>query len=217
MVYDFDDTIFSGDSSMKFYKYCLLRHPIVILSAPKQIGAFFKFVFGKYNKVQTKSVFFSYISHLKDLSGMVEKFWNKNESGIKQWYKEHCKDIMDGKYDIDGTSPNTCVISASPEFIIQPICSRLGIDYVISTHMNTTTGQVIGENCHGKEKPRRLDEEINEYEIIEFYSDSYSDDPVAQLSKQSFLVQGEELIPWNIEDTSKEKRTFVKSALSFKK
>jgi len=217
VAYDFDDTIFSGDSSMKFYKYCMLHHPVVLLSAFKQIGAFFKFVFGKYNKVQTKSVFFSYISHLKDLPGVVEAFWDKNEKGLKGWYAEHCNRLEAGEYDVDGVRPKTCVISASPEFIIQPICRRLGIDYVISTRMDTTTGQIIGENCHGEEKPRRLSEAIDNFEIIEFYSDSYSDDPVARLAEKSFLVQGEEVLPWNASDKSKEKKTFVKSALSFKK
>lgn len=256
VAYDFDDTIFSGDSSMKFYKYCLLHHPSVLLSAFKQIGAFFKFVSGKYNKDQTKSVFFSYISHLKDLPEVVEAFWDKNESGLKGWYAEHCRRLDAGEYDVacdddadvdhtgsgDGDGyvvrPKTCVISASPEFIIQPICRRLGIDYVICTKMDMATGQIIGRNCHGEEKPRRLyecfggdlhdrsenpilrdgaNDEVPNFEIIEFYSDSYSDDPVARLAGRAFLVQGEKLLPWNVEDKGKEKKTFVKSALSLKK
>lgn len=32
--------------------------------------------------------------------------------------------------------------------------------------------------------------------IDEFYSDSHSDDPLARLAKQAFLVKGEKLTPW---------------------
>ena len=148
---------------------------------------------------------------------MVDAFWDKNESRLKVWYAEHCRRLEAGEYDVNGVRPKTCVISASPEFIIQPICRRLGIDYVISTRMDTATGQIIGENCHGEEKPRRLNEVIEDLEIIEFYSDSYSDDPVACLAGRSFLVQGEDVLSWNVADKDKEKKTFVKSALSFKK
>ena len=30
-IYDFDNTIFKGDSSIKFIKYSLLRHPFIVI------------------------------------------------------------------------------------------------------------------------------------------------------------------------------------------
>ena len=33
--------------------------------------------------------------------------------------------------------------------------------------------------------------------IDEFYSDSYSDQPLADLAKRAFLVRGEDVLPWD--------------------
>ena len=59
------------------------------------------------------------------------------------------------------------------------------------------TGKYEGVNCHGKEKVRRFYEVYEDVEIEEFYSDSYSDTPLAEISKKSYMVVGDMLYPWN--------------------
>ena len=58
------------------------------------------------------------------------------------------------------------------------------------------SGKYIGENCHGKEKVRRFREEFGEAQIDAFYSDSHSDDPMAETAKKAFLIKGEEILDW---------------------
>ena len=38
-VYDFDNTILRGDSTVRFYAYCLMRTPRMWLDIPAQIGS----------------------------------------------------------------------------------------------------------------------------------------------------------------------------------
>ena len=58
------------------------------------------------------------------------------------------------------------------------------------------TGKTDGENCHGAEKVRRLHEAYPEVQIAEFYSDSRSDSPLAELAERAYLVHGQERTPW---------------------
>ena len=89
------------------------------------------------------------------------------------------------------------IISASPEFLIKEIGNRVGFE-VIASRINTETGKHDdGINCHGKRKVERLYEIIKEPNIEEFYSDSLSDTPLANLAKKAYLVSGDEIRPWD--------------------
>ena len=89
------------------------------------------------------------------------------------------------------------VISASATFLVKEACRRLGIRNVICSEVDPYSGEVMGENCNGAQKPIRFREEgFKAEDIEEFYSDSYGDTPMALLAKKSYLVKGEELIDW---------------------
>ena len=59
------------------------------------------------------------------------------------------------------------------------------------------TGLYTGDNCWGKEKVRRFYERFKDGKIDDFYSDSYSDSPLARISERAFIVKGEKIIPWD--------------------
>lgn len=182
-VYDFDDTILRGDSTARFYTYCLLHAPKMWLRAPGQIVNAILFLLKKRPKQEFKEKMFSFVTCLPDIDRMIEEFWDKNESRVKAWYAK-------------AQRPDDVVISASPEFLIKPICKRLGITCAMASPVDRHTGKYFGLNCHGAEKVRRFYEAFPEGEIDDFYSDSYSDDPLAQISKRAFLVKGDQLLPW---------------------
>ena len=89
------------------------------------------------------------------------------------------------------------VISASPEFLIRPACAQLGIRHVLGSPVDKYTGRFSGPNCHGAEKVRRFYAAFPGGRIDEFYSDSYSDQPLADLAKRAFLVRGEAVLAWD--------------------
>ena len=61
--------------------------------------------------------------------------------------------------------------------------------------VNKKTGEFDGLNCHDEEKVRRLNEVIDNYEVIEAYSDSTADIPILKLANKSFYVKGNKIIP----------------------
>ena len=113
-VYDFDNTIYDGDSSINFYAFCLRRHPSLIERLPKQMIAALRYKTKKIDKVQFKEIYFSFLERLPDFQEEVEAFWNKEEKKIKKWYL-----VQQKESDI--------IISASPYYLLEEICKRLNI------------------------------------------------------------------------------------------
>ena len=67
---------------------------------------------------------------------------------------------------------------------------------MIASLVDKTTGKLISKNCKGKEKVIRYKENFNE-KINEFYSDSYSDTPLAKISNKAYMVKKNKIYDWN--------------------
>lgn len=181
-VYDFDNTILRGDSTARFFAWCLVRAPRMWLDAPGQILNAVLFLLKKREKQAFKERMLSFLSRV-DVDRELARFWEKNLSRVKPFYREkHREDDV--------------VISASPEFLIRPACAALGIDRVLGSPVDKYTGRFSGANCHGEEKVRRFRAAFPGGKIEEFYSDSYSDQPLASLAKRAFFVRGDAVLAW---------------------
>ncbi|MBR4236293.1 MAG: haloacid dehalogenase-like hydrolase [Clostridia bacterium] len=181
-VYDFDNTILRGDSSVRFYTYCLLRTPRMLLRLPRLLyGALFVL---RRDKQRFKQDMFAFLRDIDDPQAAVARFWDKNIRRVKPFY-------LAQKRDTD------VIISASPEFLIAPAMARLGAMRVLASPVDIHTGLYHGKNCHGQEKVRIFRAEYPDACVDAFYSDSHSDDPMAALARSAYLVKGEKLLPWD--------------------
>lgn len=175
-VFDFDKTIFKGDSTAKFYKYCLVKYPGTWKHLLSMAVAFAKYyIFKKGTKTQCKEVFYRFLLEIPDVDAAVEDFWTKNFDGIFDWYKKMHKG-------------SDVVISASPEFLLEGVCKKLGVQKMMASRVDKKTGRYDGENCHGEEKVRRFYEAYPDGVIDNFYSDSVSDAPLAKIAKNAFVI-----------------------------
>ena len=183
-VYDFDGTIYNGDSTVDFFLFALKQKPSLIRYIPKQTLGFLLYGLKQINKMELKEYFFSFLPGI-DVCKLVDDFWKLNSHKIFQWYP-------------DQQQADDIIISASPEFLLKPICQQLGISRLIASKVDTRSGRFTSENCRGAEKVRRLAEEYNVTHIGKFYSDSLSDLPLAQISSQAFLVKNGTVTCWNL-------------------
>ena len=182
-VYDFDNTILRGDSSARFFAFCLGRYPRMWADIPAQAVNGLLFLLKLKPKQAFKQRMFGFLRTIGDVDAAVDAFWAKNFSRVKPWY-------------LAARRPDDVVISASPEFLIRPACAKLGIWHVMGSPVDKRTGVFSGPNCHGSEKVRRFHEAWPEGRIEAFYSDSHSDDPLAALAEKAWLVKGDRLLPW---------------------
>ena len=184
-AYDFDGTIYRGDSSVDFYVYCLIRFPWILVLLPYQILGVLAYKCRLCSKETEKSIFFSFLKYVPDVTQAVNSFWKKNKKYIASWYLQQQKQ-------------DDIIISASPEFLLAPLCSGLGITHLIASKVDIQTGKFIGKNCYGEEKVHRLRQYLHDARISHFYSDSRSDYPLAQIADQAFLVKNATHISnWN--------------------
>lgn len=183
-VYDFDKTIYDGDCTVDFYMYCLKKYPVIYRKIPEVLWFGLLFKIGIVKKKDFKSRFFKFATLLPDLNGVIRDFWSINKSKIKMFYVKNQRE-------------DDVIISASPTFILSEICNILGIKHLYATNVDLQTGKIIGENCYGEEKVKRFYEAgYAKDSIDEFYSDSLSDSPLADISKKAFIVIKDKLIPW---------------------
>lgn len=183
-AYDFDHCIYAGDCTIDFYRFCLKRKPALLRYFPRQIWGFLLFAFAFISKTEFKERFFCFLQGVDDLQNALDAFWATNKEKIYGWFFERRSD-------------NELIISASPEFLLQPVCQMLGVKHLIASRVDPQTGKFTGENCYGAEKPKRLIEALGISAVETFYSDSLSDSPMAQIAQASYIVRKGELTPWS--------------------
>lgn len=182
-VYDFDNTILRGDSTARFFAWSLRHCPGMLKTLPMQAWNGLLFMLKIRPKQEFKQRMLSFLRLYPNIEWAVDAFWKENMGRVKPWYrKQH--------------APSDVVISASPEFLIRPACQKLGISRVLGSPVDPHTGRFLGANCHGQEKVRRYRALFGDEPIDAFYSDSHSDDPLAALAKEAWLVKGDRLTKW---------------------
>lgn len=182
-VYDFDKTIYEGDSTIDFYLFCLKKYPQILKYFPKQILGMLKYKMKSINKTQFKEDFFSFLREIPDVKKEVRIFWKRKKKKIKKWYIEQRK-------------PDDVIISASPEYLLKEICDELEIKYLIASKVEEKNGKFMGENCYGEEKRIRFQNIFGNVDIEKFYTDSYSDKPMACIAQKAYIVKKNNIIQW---------------------
>ncbi|MDR1263972.1 MAG: haloacid dehalogenase-like hydrolase [Oscillospiraceae bacterium] len=187
-VYDFDGTIYAGDSTADFTLYCIRKQARVLRALPRWVRAAVQAASGyltnrgAWNKTGCKEQFYSYLPMVKDMPGTLDRFWAGHERKIYKWYK-------------DVKRPDDVIISAGPRFLLEPICARMGVT-LIASEVDPATGKCGGRNCHGETKVARFKERYPHAEVEAFYSDSTSDLPMARLAQRAYRVRHGRVAEW---------------------
>ncbi len=183
-AYDFDDTIYKGDSSLHFFMFYLRKEPSLIKYLPTVISTLrdyhkekivFDDIIEKFGKV-----FEDYFTtHDVDFDKVVKEFWDKNQKRIKPFYKDIQKE-------------DDLIITASPNFMAQEICRRLGIKHCLGTEFDMETGRFI-RGCFREKKIDFFLEAFPDGQIDDFYTDSMNDKFLFPYAKRVFMVKGNKI------------------------
>lgn len=184
-AYDFDDTIYEGQSAVDFLLDYIKSNPKLMAALPSIVKTVVlykrqKIVLDEFLEkyAQTCQEYFER-NHV-DLRDFVKDFWDKNEHKVKSFYSEIQRE-------------DDLIITASPRFLMEEICNRLGVKNLIASEFNPTTGET-GRACFREEKLSLFHENFPEIETLEaFYTDSLNDKFMFPISQKVFLVDGEEI------------------------
>ena len=178
-VYDFDGTLYDGDSTADYVLFCARRHPSLLLCLPRVIASGAKLALGRIGLTQFKSALFTAMSRHIDLEEEAERFWR--DAGTRKklgaWFEHTPRDLP------------IVIASASPEFELQYAAEILGVGTLIGTRCEPGTGRLIGRNCKGEEKISRIRESVGGFTVRAMYTDdAKADAPLLAIAQEKYLV-----------------------------
>lgn len=183
-VYDFDGTLYRGDSTADFFLWCARRFPRIGFTLPRTgVAAGACLGLHVVDKTRFKGALYRFLPLVPDIDRQVERFWAMREGRICGPCHPHAGDV---------------VVSASPEFLLRDVCARRGLT-LIGSRVDQHTGRILSPNCSGEEKIVRFNEQFPGTSIDHFYSDSHNDDPMAAIAAEAFLVNVHQnrIQPWS--------------------
>lgn len=177
-VFDFDNTLYSGESVLDFYFFSLRYNPKAVKLLFTVMKYALKYKAGKMTLEQLEKgcaeYAHDYISSFKSPEKMVVSFWDSHMKKIKKWYVPQKDDI---------------IMTASFNLIMDEACKRLGITRCVCSVINRETLEVKYLNFNKNKKEKFL-EMFGNAAIDEFYTDSISDMPMVEISNAAYLVHG---------------------------
>ena len=184
IVYDFDKTIYNGETSTDFMLFFLKRNPKYIIRFCNVLYSLFYY---KKDLKKSKEIFFRILNgvNIEFLKEEINEFWKVKKDKIFSWVYD---EILENKK----VSDELILISATPSIFLEKISKELGFDKLLATEFENTNklfdSKIKGSNCKGKEKVNRLNEYIDNYTILKFYSDSMSDKPLFDLANEKIFI-----------------------------
>ena len=178
-VYDFDGTIYDGDSTFDYVKFCIRRHPRMLLSLPRIAAAGLSLAMKKTGLTQFKSALFGVMTRYMDLETEAKAFWQdeKTKAKLGAWFMKTPRDLP------------IVIASASPEFELCHAAKILGVKTLIGTRADGKTGALIGKNCKGAEKIARIRDMLGEFTVRAMYTDdAKADGPLLAIAEEKYIV-----------------------------
>ncbi|WP_271811882.1 HAD family hydrolase [Clostridium beijerinckii] len=193
-IFDIDYTITKKETLMELFKYVIKKDKKNLGFLPRAVYCGIMYAIGIYDERKVKETFLRFIDGIKEeeLAELVKEFYDERLKNIL--YDDALKMMKKLKnegYDI-------YLISASPEFYVNEFYNIKEVDKVIGTKFGFENGtfvrKMVGNNCKGEEKVRRLKEILKNEKIeVDFkesymFSDSLSDKPLLDLVGKPYLI-----------------------------
>lgn len=182
-VYDFDNTIYRGESCFDLFFYYMKKHPRLVKYLPKTTVGFIRY---KLRLVSLDELISNYgvfaeqlFSDVQDVEAEVTEFWDKHMHKIKPFYlAQQLEDDL--------------IITASPEIVLAELFRRINIKNFIGTTIDEKTRK-LAFICFRENKIKAFKNRYPDVMIENFYTDSLNDKPLMNISKNVFLVKGNKI------------------------
>lgn len=181
-VFDFDNTIYKGESAFDFFIFCIKRKPQlakVLFPVIKDIVKYKLCLMGmeefsERGRYYTETFF----KLFDDIPALVSDFWDIHEHKIRPFYEKVRKD-------------DDVIITANVDILVEEIFRRMGIKNYITSRFDLSEGKLT-EVCFSKEKVKLFKQRYGD-EIDVFYTDSHNDAPLMELAEKVYIVRGKKI------------------------
>ncbi|MCR4794667.1 MAG: haloacid dehalogenase-like hydrolase [Ruminococcus sp.] len=178
-VFDFDNTLYHGESAVDLALYMIKTNKRIIKYLP---SIFINLIKYKLCMVEKKKMVIAINDFLKnalrdkeELFSAVEGFWQKNSCKLdKNMLKKIKKDDV--------------IITAGPDFLINGIHELLNTENIICSRIDADKMKVKYLNF-GSNKVRRFKAVYGNTPIKRFYTDSFNDKALMDISDEVYIVK----------------------------
>lgn len=179
-VYDFDGTIYDGESTFDFYLYCVFHHPVCIKFAFIVLKSLIRYKMCRIDEKELMSLAERYIceflSCCPDARELSVKFWDRKIKKIQPFFLENRQE-------------DDIIVSASFGFLLRPLFERLGIKHYLLSEIDFDSVSVI-RLCYRKNKVRLFRESYGCIKVCDVYTDSLNDKALMSLAgRDVYLVK----------------------------
>lgn len=182
-VFDFDNTVYDGETLVDFIIYYCLHDIKIWRFIPKLLIIWLKdslHLFTVEQAVQAYASFLEgYYVHIKTLDEDTVKFWNCHEKKIKPFYEKIRRD-------------DDVFVTGTTDFIFDEIARRMNIKNYITSSVDRKTGKFT-RLCFLENKVKLFRDTYPNAEIENFYTDSMNDKAMMDISKNVYLVKGNKI------------------------
>ena len=193
-IFDVDYTLTKRETLVEFYFFMMKKNPRLLKYLPKSIFSTIFYLMKIHDASKVKKTFIRFIDGIEenDMKKIVAEFYERRLSKILY------KDAIDTIKKMKADGYKIYLISASAEFYLNQLYNIVEVDKVIGTRFTMENGLhrngILGENCKGEEKVKRLKEVLAsenieaDFENSYMFSDSLSDLPLFNLVGHPYLI-----------------------------
>ncbi len=182
-VYDFDNTIYRGESAFDFFLFCIRRRPQlirVVLPVLRDIISY-KTCRMPWERFCERGRYYTetFFTLFDDIPSLVSDFWDKHEHKIKPFYEKIRRQ-------------DDVIVTANVDVLVEEIFRRMGIENYITSKFDLSEGRLT-QICFSDNKVRLFSKTYGSV-IDAFYTDSANDAPLMELAREVYKVKGNKII-----------------------
>ena len=178
-VFDFDNTLYHGESSVDLAFYMIRQNKKILLYVPYIMANLAKYKLCLIDKEKAEQGINDFLKvAVKDKSEAAETvkgFWKENRHRLDRNMIKRVK-----KEDV--------IITAGPDMLIEGIKEELGTENILSSIIDPDKREIVYFNF-GENKAKRYKEVYGDTPIDSFYTDSFNDRPLMKLADKVYLVE----------------------------
>ena len=194
-LYDMDGTVIKGDSILPMVRYAIKTKFARKTHLPVLAWAFAAYSLRLVSDTRAKEIAIAFLR-------------GKTAEQVRAFAEGFCRDVLQKRIFPGARAEikkcreaglRILLVTASPDFYLQPLVKELDLDGIIGTRADVTpegvyTGHIAGLNCRHLEKPLRIAEYLaaGGYELDTesscAYGDSGHDWPMMSLTKHPVAV-----------------------------
>lgn len=183
-VFDFDNTLYRGESPIDLVLFMMKKDKKILLWLPKIFFNLFKYKLCILNKEQLENKINELMHDLlkdKDKTAeIINSFWSQNYKKLNQ-------------VTLKEVAPEDVILSASPSLLLDGIKEKLISQNIVCSEIDIDKKKITYLNF-GENKVKRFKEIYGDKKIDAFYTDSYNDKAMMEISDKVFLVRKNKII-----------------------